>query len=323
MFELEFAYAHGQPLQRAQYRVQWDDFGVEEDLGFAPSGSGEHLYLHLQKRGVNTEWLAKQLAAAVGIKPMDVGFCGLKDRHANTRQWFSLYLPKAPALDWAAVLAATGEDVQLLSSAYSHKKLRRGDHAGNRFRLILRQLSAPAKDYEARLQVIKAWGVPNYFGEQRFGHQRQNLPKALRLLAEPKRRTHHPERAMAMSALRAYGFNAVLHRALQTTPFAELRDRTGPLWGRGRLQGDWAAFEGQALADVGLNLDCLEHCGLNQERRPFWLPLPDLHWQFNDQGLQLNFSLGAGQYATAVLRELAQVSDASVKFGLENHNTQA
>jgi tRNA pseudouridine13 synthase len=178
MFDCDFAYAYTGPLGTADYRCHWDDFVVDEVLGFTPEAEGEHDYLQLKKRGVNTEWLAKQLAQFAGIRSMDVGYAGMKDRHASTTQWFSLYRPKGQPLPWADFLAQLDDDVSLVSISRGTKKLRPGSHQGNRFAIRLRHLEAPHAELDARLEQIAQQGFPNYFGEQRFGINGQNLEAA-------------------------------------------------------------------------------------------------------------------------------------------------
>ena len=85
--------AHGEPPATGTLRVEPGDFRVDEELGFAPSGHGEHAFLTIEKCDANTEWVARRLAEAAGVSPMAVGYSGLKDRHAITRQSFSVQLP--------------------------------------------------------------------------------------------------------------------------------------------------------------------------------------------------------------------------------------
>jgi len=163
-FDIDFPYSQGKPTTSADFRTTPEDFIVEEQLGFGPAGEGEHLMLHVRKRGENTAWIAEQLAAFFGIKTMDVGYCGLKDRHALTSQWFSLYLPKTLASDDPAKVAAfvSGTDAQLEVLAFSRhrKKLRRGEHQSNRLVLTLRQI-VQTPELEERLNQILENGVPN------------------------------------------------------------------------------------------------------------------------------------------------------------------
>lgn len=314
MFELDFAYAYGKPKATANFRVELDDFIVDEDVGFEPEGQGEHIYLQVQKRGVNTEWLAKQVARFAEVKTMDVSYCGMKDRHAKTTQWFSIYKPKGQCKSWELFADATGDDVVVLQQSRGTKKLRRGQHRANNFVIRLRGLNQSSDVLEQKLKLLQQHGVPNYFGEQRFGHNRQNLAAAANWLADTRSQNPGPNRAIWMSAMRSYVFNCVLHHRLATHRVEELSGLTGPMWGRGRLTGPDADWELACLSGLASVLNGLEHCGMNQERRPLWIHLPGLSWQFIDEtDVLLSFSLGPGQYATSVLRELAEVTDKSIK----------
>lgn len=315
MFDTHFPFYHGAPLGDADFRSHWDDFVVDEELPPMEFGQGEHVYLQIRKRGVNTEWLGRQLADALGIHPNDVGYCGLKDRHATTSQWFSLYLPKLKDLDGKALLAGIEGELELLQQTRATKKLRRGMHSANHFMIHLRNLSGCQDALALRLQLIQQQGVPNYFGEQRFGIEGQNLPAAQAWLEE-KQRIKRSLEGLYLSALRSYVFNAILRARLQTSSLSELQTLTGALWGRGRLPADYSEFEHSALpAALGPLLNALEHKGLNQERRALWLQPSDLRWQqCGPREVQLRFSLQPGQYATSLLRECVTLKDMSIKI---------
>ena len=136
-------------------------------MDIEPSGEGEHLWLLISKKDQNTSWVAGILAKLAGIKRNDVGYCGMKDRFAITTQWFSLYVPSRD-LDLSTL---THSDFTILRTARHHKKLRRGMHRGNRFKIVLKQFEVEKKSFDDRMKLISRFGVPNYFGEQRFGHQ--------------------------------------------------------------------------------------------------------------------------------------------------------
>ncbi len=159
--------AWGDPLGSAVIRNIPEDFVVEEQLGFEPSGAGEHAFLFLQKRELNTQELAKHLAELAGVPERDVGFSGMKDRNAVTRQWFSVGLAGRAEPDWQRLEA--GGNVRVLRSERHLRKLRRGVHRANRFSLVLREVSGALDAIEQRLQILRDRGAPNYFGEQRFG----------------------------------------------------------------------------------------------------------------------------------------------------------
>ncbi|MDX1757669.1 MAG: tRNA pseudouridine(13) synthase TruD, partial [Marinobacter sp.] len=171
-------------------------FFVDEDLGLpgfpeqvrepvsVVSGDGEHLCLRLEKVGDNTDYVARQLAGLAGCRDQDVGFCGLKDRHAVTRQWFSIYRPGMEAED-QAFLAEVAGHWRLLAAHRYVKKLRRGDHRGNVFEITLLDVVGERDAIDQALTAIKQRGCPNYFGKQRFGHAGSNLDRAIRM--EPGR----------------------------------------------------------------------------------------------------------------------------------------
>ena len=320
-FNIGFTHAYGKPTIIADFRTKPDDFIVTENLGFEPCGEGEHLYVQIKKIGENTNWVAEQLANHFKIRTMDVGLAGLKDRHAVTTQWFSLYLPKhEKAVDWSQFTVAADANVEILNWGWHKQKLRRGMHVANRFVITLRNLSSQ-DGLEPRLKTVEEQGVPNYFGEQRFGHSANNLVHAHKWFVENEVIRKNKLRGMVMSAARSYLFNQVLqarveagnwqqpiagdvasesHATLQT-------EATGPLWGRGRALVTDATLEleNAALSDYSLWTNGLEYCGLDQDRRSLRLMPNGFKWTLNDDSsLVLEFDLGSGQYATSVIREL-------------------
>ena len=142
------------------------------------SGVGEHLLLLISKRDQNTTWITGLLAKLAGIRRQDIGFCGLKDRYAVTTQWFSLYLPGRDI----EIDALVHDDFKIIESSRHRKKLRRGMHIGNRFCIELRDFSVSDDQLSERINVICDKGAPNYFGEQRFGRNGNNLSEAQKLV---------------------------------------------------------------------------------------------------------------------------------------------
>lgn len=326
--------AFGGPPLAAVLRTAPEDFEVEEDLGFEPSGAGEHLMLWVEKRGANTEWVARQLARVAGIGPVGVGFAGLKDRHAVTRQWFSLHLPGREAPDFAAHPI---EGVRVLDARRHARKLPRGALAGNRFRIVLRDVRGDREAAVAVLARIAAEGLPNAFGEQRFGREAGNLERARAMFAGA--RVDRAERGVLLSAARSVLFNRVLAARIEDGSWNRLREGdvaqldgsgsvfgpvvpdatldarcaaldlhpTGPLWGEGdpRTAGTARELEDAvAAADPGVAAG-LAAAGLRQERRALRVAVRDLAWHFDAAALELSFRLPAGAYATALVREVA------------------
>src|SRR5690606_18541425 len=151
--------AHGAAVLAARFRATPEDFRVEEIDAFAPSGAGEHLLLTVEKRGMNTAFVARLLAQWAGIDESGIGYAGLKDRHAVTVQRFSVHLPRKVAPDLAALET---EEVRVLDPAWHAKKVARGGLGGKRFVLVVRDAQGDRGLVESRLQAIASRGVPNY-----------------------------------------------------------------------------------------------------------------------------------------------------------------
>ena len=331
--------AFGEPLLQARIRSQPDDFRVDEIDAFAAHGEGEHLLLTVEKRGLNTAEVARRLARWAGIGEVGIGYAGLKDRHAVTTQRFSVHLPQRVAPDLTTL---QDESLQVRHSVWHNRKLPRGALAGNRFTLLLRQVQGDRAQLDERLAQIVARGIPNWFGEQRFGRGGGNIGQALAMFGG--QRVKREQRSILLSAARSELFNRVLsHRVEQGSwergldgevwmlagsrsvfgpePMSEeLAKRlaafdihpTGPLWGEGELRctGEAAATELAALEeDVAMRLrHGLEQAGLKQERRALRLPVGGLAWTWRaDDVLELVFALPPGSYATALLHELGDV----------------
>jgi len=182
---------------------------VQEILSFQPEGSGEHAFLQIQKQGENTEYVARLLARFAGVRQRDIGYAGLKDRHGRTTQWFSVWLPGKEDPDWSQLETPS---IQVLQAVRHARKLKRGVLSGNRFQLLIRDWAGDKSRLEMQLQCIKKSGFPNYFGSQRFGHQGQNVNKALALLQGAK--VKRELRSIYLSAVRSYLFNQILSQRI-------------------------------------------------------------------------------------------------------------
>lgn len=260
-------------LPQARFKSTPEDFRVDELLGFELDGEGEHLWVNICKTGQNTRDLVDLLAQKFAVKARDVGYSGLKDKHAVTTQWISLplaagsqYLSDDPADSVIKIneLLAELPGVEVTTVTRSRKKLRTGAHRQNGFTIILRELKAPHDVVEQRLKQVSANGFPNYFGPQRFGRDGRNVASAQSMFASNRKVTRF-KRGIYLSAARSYLFNLVLaHRVanknwnlvlpgeacildgtnsvfLNDNPEAEIESRclafdihpSGPLHGRG------------------------------------------------------------------------------------------
>ena len=300
-----------------------EDFIVTELPLQLPSGEGEHIWLDIEKNGANTAFVAQQLADAAGVQERDVGYAGLKDRYAITRQWFSIYLPNGKDKGETPDLTQLQHpEFKVLGQSRHLKKLRRGDLQGNRFRIVLRDVTGDRDSIEANLKAVASQGAPNYFGAQRFGHDGGNVEQGRAMLAREIRVRNPKKKGIYLSAVRSFVFNEVLALRIQqglwgkTLP-GDVMDPagrpTGPLWGRGRVitTDEAQALENGVAARHATLCDGMEHAGLDQDRRALVaLPL-DMSWQWPqaDQ-LVLTFSLPAGNYATSVLNEILRTTEA-------------
>lgn len=199
--------AYGDALGRAVLKATAEDFQVDEVLDIPLSGDGEHLWLWVEKRGLNTEEAARRLARAAGVQLRTVSYAGLKDRQALTRQWFSIQLPGKADPDLSA---AQDDTLKILKSGRHKRKLQRGAHAANGFTLRLTQLDADQGALNQRLETIARQGIPNYFGTQRFGYQGGNLGEARDYAARKALPEQRAVRSRLLSTARSYLFNRVL-----------------------------------------------------------------------------------------------------------------
>lgn len=330
----------------ADSRGQADYFQVDEQLPFAPDGQGGHAWLQIRKRGLNTDWVAKLLAEFAQVPPVDIGYAGLKDRHAVTTQWFSVKTEGKVEPDWDQF---EQDGIEIVTLTRHGKKLKRGVLKGNLFTLRLTHLQGKQAIWQQSLETIQQQGVPNYFAEQRFGHNGNNLERAGYWFSTGKAPKKRQQKSIYLSAARSWLFNLVLSERIQQLNWNGylLGDRmllagtkaslfhvdkeddmlqsrldtmdihpTGPMWGRGKpfVLDDCLALEDKALASWQDWQAGLERAGLEQARRALRLFPQDFEWQFlADDQLQLRFFLPAGSYATAVMRELAVIRDVSVR----------
>ena len=340
----------GRPKVMGCLRTQPEDFRVDELPQLWPCGEGHHLWLLVEKRGCNTDWVAGQLARAAGCATRDVGFAGLKDRHAVTTQWYSL---PCPARDLPAWEEWKIPDVRILQARRHHKKLRRGVLQGNRFKVLVRSLEGDLNDLELRLEQMKLRGLPNYFGPQRFGHCGANVRNGADWLFNGGR-LPRAKRSIYVSAVRSFLFNHVLARRLQQNSWDSLlggevvmldgtrslflsdcgdsglqqrcRDGdvhpTGPLPGAGGIQPrcEAAALEAAVLEPYRSLLDALGEARIEGDRRSLRLRVRELNWTLTGERLELNFALPPGAYATTLIDELVSPrARTHLENGLQEH----
>ncbi|WP_296261906.1 MULTISPECIES: tRNA pseudouridine(13) synthase TruD [unclassified Pseudomonas] len=340
-FELLGPRAYGDALGTAVLKAATEDFQVDEVLDIPLSGDGEHLWLWVEKRGLNTEEAARRLAKAAGVSLRTVAYAGLKDRQALTRQWFSIQLPGKADPDMSA---SENEALKILDRKRHKRKLQRGAHAANGFTVRLTQLHADRAELDKRLEAIKLQGIPNYFGAQRFGYEGGNVGEARHYAERQALPEQRNVRSRLLSTARSYLFNQVLaarvadgswqrarvgdllaftdSRSFFPAAQAECNDPrlaildlhpTGPQWGEGDSPATGATAElenGIAEREASL-CNWLIKAGMEHERRILRLPIGRLTWHYPEPDiLQLEFVLPAGCFATVLVRELVDLAPA-------------
>lgn len=329
--------ALGAPCARAMLKASTEDFQVNEVLAVELSGSGEHLWLQVEKQGLNTEEAVRILSKAFGLSQKYISYAGLKDRQALTTQWFSLHLPGREV----DVGRLPHPQLRVLQSHRHARKLQRGAHSANDFVIRLTALQGDKGCLEQRLQQIARDGVPNYYGPQRFGYDGQNLHQAIHYAGLGELPARRNLRSRLLSVARSALFNRMLaqrveegswNRALRGDALSFTQSRsffiagaddcedqrleqldlhpTAALWGVGEPPTTGRASEIE-LAVAGAEPQLcrwLEQAGLKQERRILRLPVQDLNWSWPATDcLQLEFVLPTGCFATAVVRELVEL----------------
>ena len=336
---IDFVAAHGSPVISGQVKSQPEHFVVREWLGFAPDNEGDHMLVTVRKRGANTLWVAKQLANFAKVDGRDVGFAGLKDRHAVTEQAYTVPSRQLSPDDW---LQCRGDEFEVIAAHRQRRKLKRGAHKGNEFEIVLTNVVGNDAALRERLEKIKQFGVPNYFGSQRFGRDGNNLLMARDWFETGKSIHDRHQRGFALSAARAYLFNCILQeRILRGTwnqlvagDVANLNGSnsvfvvdgvddvltrrcqefdihpTGALWGKGELRtsGVVKELEMQAAAAYSIFANGLIAAETEQERRALRIQVRSLEWNRENDRLILKFALNKGAFATVVIRELMGLS---------------
>lgn len=323
----------------ARFIASPETFVVEEIPAYSPAGEGEHAYLWIEKRGLTTLEAVNRLARVLGVDSRDVGYAGMKDRHATTRQWLSVL-----GVDAERARAVAVDGLRVLSASRHKNKLRVGHLHGNHFEIVLGDAaSGEAETITAALHRLAHEGVPNRYGRQRFGSAGDNLERGLALLRGALREPDGRRRKLLLSAVQSAVFNRVLELRASTGGLLAVRSGdilekvasggqfacidlsaeqarvdagevvpTAPLPGsRGRSPepGTEAhALEASALADLGIGADELARVGraLPGARRSVvvkvTLGTPAVVEE--PAGLRLRFSLPAGSYATVLLEAL-------------------
>jgi len=335
---------HNPPTNRAIMKSTPSDFVVDEILDVEFSGEGEHIWLQIEKTQTHTDQVTKQLARTANIAYKDVGISGMKDFQAKTTQWFSVWLPgvkDADLPDWGAI---ESEQLRILQRKRHSRKLQRGTHIANSFVILLRDFSGDTDSFVADVERIQSIGVPNYFGEQRFGRDGSNLNQAWEMFSTGKKIKQRQKRSMLLSSARSWLFNCVLSKRLQEQTWlkpypheplfldgsrsffvnesanenaADIRSRieSGDIHTSAPLFGDDKAgilaqsmelneLESNVFAEYPQICQGLVNARMDYARRAARFFPQNLTCALHDNTVELRFTLGKGLFATSLLREL-------------------
>jgi tRNA pseudouridine13 synthase len=319
-------------------RTRDEDFEVEEVPSYEPAGAGDHLFLWVEKRGMAPEYFARRIAQRLAISPGAVGTAGLKDRYAVTRQWVSVPKEAEPH-----VAKLDGDGVRVLKTGRHTNKLKPGHLRGNRFRILIRDAdrAAPA---DAILDRIRAQGLPNFYGPQRFGRDGSTLDLGFQCLAGKAPRRIRPFLfRFALSAVQSLLFNDYLARRMRDglyrtvlpgdvmakwplggmfvakdVPAEQARFdaretvTAGPMFGKKTYPAEGVAAEREAAVLGDNKLSPASFAGFGKlamgTRRHNLVYLDDLTSEWEPDGLRLSFTLPAGSYATVLLAEVMKTN---------------
>ena len=325
------------PKQTALLKAECADFVVKEQLGYDMSGDGEFVAVKVRKTDCNTLFVGEQLAKLAGISARNMSYAGLKDRKAVTEQWFSLQMPGQPTPDFSQFSL---EGVEILEVTRHQRKIRIGSLQGNHFEILLRN-AEETDELKERLDFLAKNGFPNYFTEQRFGRDGNNLTQALRWANGEIKVKDRNKRSFYLSAARSEIFNLILSKRMEldlaqqillgdvlqlngshswfvvdeSEDLAQLQQRlaqqdvllTAPLIGEEEKSA--VDFENEIFAQHQALFALMRQERMKAARRPILMQPQHFQWQFEPNGLRLQFALPAGSYATALIRELVNVEN--------------
>lgn len=329
----ELSYLYSKPTATGVIKEQASDFIVEEVLGFDPCGEGEHVFLFIEKTNLNTADVCKRIAKHFKLPIRQITYSGLKDKNATTRQWLSFPWPIKKVLETHELEDAY---LKILQTSRHQKKLRIGTHKANRFQIRATQVSS-MDDIVQRCEQIRLTGVPNYFGEQRFGRFGNNLQFAQRLFVENETIRDRKLQGLVLSAARSHLFNLLVSQRITSGNFDEIIDGdvlqlagskshfiadindaalkqrlsekdiylTAPMIGE-----DLEISESMrlALSDYSQWIEGLQKQCMNTEHRAIRMFPKDWTINVEENEFSLAFELPTGSFATAVLREIINLN---------------
>jgi tRNA pseudouridine13 synthase len=316
---------------------EFADFKVHENLPIELTGSGEHLYLFIEKTNANTRYVVGELAAHFQVSDREIGYAGMKDRHGITCQWFSIYLTKAQHKDWQDI---SHPEFKVLEASLHNKKLKIGDLESNSFDITVREFEGDFAKVEERVVALNKSGFANYFGSQRFGNEGNTLEEAKQWLINGER-VKKSQEGLYISAIRSFLFNKILEKRVKQGSWNKILlgelawnpanegymlvesvdDGLTPglvptiqLFGRDRFQArsEAADIEKEVFVDNDELCQLLLKRKVNADRRAcFTRPVQLEAKQIDASTLVFSFTLDKGCYATVLLEQILLVENAA------------
>lgn len=327
---------HGGVVGKGVIRQCPEDFIVNEQLSFEPSGEGEHVFLQLKKTSLNTDSVAQTIAKFAKVKRMAVAYAGMKDRHAVTSQTFSIHLPGKELPNWKLLEEPA---IKILNTTRHRKKLKMGAIKANDFCITIKDCDVDEQALSKKVTEIGRHGVPNYFMEQRFGYSGHNLTLAYQIFSQQESFKSKRIKGLMLSAVRSYLFNLVLAKRIINSSWDKALDGdvfilngtrqffvektiddviidrllchdihpSGPLYGVGEtaVTGVVAKVERDVFNENAIFCDGLLREKVGVSRRALRVVPDNMVLEHIDETTKrISFCLPSGSYATAVLREL-------------------
>ncbi len=317
-----------------ELKAEPSHFVVEEIPLYEPEGEGEHIYISLRREGQTTRQIQMELCRIFDLNDAAVGCAGLKDKHARTTQTFSLHMPGDE--QQVADRIQQEMNVELLSSRRHQNKLRTGHLIGNRFTIVVVDVKDDALAIAERIaSQLNESGLPNFYGEQRFGRDGQNATTGREIINGRRVRKHWMRRLM-LSAYQSQLFNEWLVARIERGWFGKIlegdvarKEDTGGMFTVEDVEAEQARFENREIAFTGpifgkkmrkalgmsgdleeeilareeVTLEQFSKARVNGTRRRACLFLDDLAFSRHPEGLSFSFSLPKGSYATTLMRE--------------------
>jgi len=356
MFHLSLPYVTADmPGVGGRLRLKDEYFIVEELPLYDPVGDGRHLYVNLTKKGLTTIEVQHRLAKLFNLSPSDVGYAGLKDKHACATQTFSIPLESGDGKIIEEVIEHVKRSLPVtVNWARLHRnKLRPGHLLGNRFRVTITDLNVTPEEAECRAKAIveklRRCGVPNFFGPQRFGFQGDNIVKGMNIVRGKLRVKDRWLRRFLISSYQSYLCNLYLARRVEAGLFYKIlpgdiakkystggmfivedAEREQPRYNRQEIsftapiygsrmwmaRGPAGEFESEILKEAGVTLDMFDQVKVEGTRRLGRLSISDIQVEIEGSNLVVSFTLPKGAFATSVLREIMKTEPEAMRCSL-------